>query len=103
MSSTFFATCGNSSDTSIPHWPYFLNDHGDGIRPPGCPCETTTSPLPVIASPCRFSKLRLRIERIHLAHAAVAEDRDHRFRFRREVRRLRRQRRLHRQSAKHLS
>ena len=35
MSSTFFATCGKSSETSMPHWPCLLNFHGDGMSPPG--------------------------------------------------------------------
>ena len=39
------AMCGNSSETSMPHCPYFLNVNGLGISGPGWPCRTTTSPF----------------------------------------------------------
>ena len=92
MSSTFLATCGNSSDTSIPLWPCFLNDQSDGIRPPGCPCDTTTSTFAGERLALTLQQHRLRVERVHLADAAVAEDRDDGLCLRREVRRLRRER-----------
>jgi hypothetical protein len=55
MSSTCSATCGNSSDTSVPDCPYFLKLHGDGINPPGVPIVARTSPTFCIVSPwyCR--------------------------------------------------
>ncbi len=56
MSSTCCAMFGNSSETSIPDWPYFLNDHGDGIRPPGLPMIVRTGPTPCIGSPCHFTR-----------------------------------------------
>ena len=56
MSSTCWATFGNSSETSIPHCPYFLKLHGDGIRPPGVPIDRATSPTPFIVSPWCFSR-----------------------------------------------
>ena len=78
MSSTCDATCGNSSDTSIPLCPYFLNENGLGISGPGCPCRTTRSPaLPVERLAGVLRQRRLGIERVHVADAAAHEQRDH--------------------------
>ena len=38
----------------MPHWPCFLNVHGDGISPPGVPMTVRTSPTPFIVSPWYF-------------------------------------------------
>src|SRR5205814_9371314 len=43
-SSTMDPTCGNSSETSIPDAPYFLNLYGLRMIGPGNPCWTWTSP-----------------------------------------------------------
>ena len=40
----------------MPDWPYFLNDHGDGISPPGLPMIVRTWPTPCIVSPCHFTR-----------------------------------------------
>src|ERR1700730_13765756 len=47
---------GNNSETSMPLCPYFLNLNGLGISGPGCPCRTTTSPLPESGCPAYFSR-----------------------------------------------
>src|SRR5215470_14820246 len=39
-SSTHLATCGNSSLTQAPDWPYCLNDQGDFSRLPVCDEKT---------------------------------------------------------------
>src|ERR1700682_1973284 len=57
ISSTFFAMFGNNSETSMPLWPYFLNVNGLGIRGPGKPWRTTTSPWPVIGWPAYLSSI----------------------------------------------
>ena len=78
MSSTCCATCGNSSETSIPHCPYFLNVHGDGISPPGVPMRSPHLADAGHRLALALQQLGLGIEGVHLADAAVAEDRDHR-------------------------
>jgi hypothetical protein len=55
-SSTCSATCGKSSETSIPLCPCFLKFQNDGIRPPGVPIVARTSPTFCIVSPWYFRR-----------------------------------------------
>src|SRR5216683_1199384 len=43
----------------MPLCPYLRNLKGLGIRGPGCPCRTTTSPFPVRGVPAYFSRAGL--------------------------------------------
>ena len=76
----------------MPHCPYFLNVHGDGISPPGVPIDRPHFADALSSSRPGASGVGLGIEGVDLADAAVAEDRDHRLRLGREVLRLGRER-----------
>jgi hypothetical protein len=91
MSSTHSATCGNNSETSIPHCPCFLNFHGDGMSPPG-PLRDHHVALAGHCLALAAEQFRLGVEGVHVADAAVTEDRDHGPRLRVEMGRFRRHR-----------
>ena len=75
MSSAHSPTCGNSSLTSMPHWPYFLNVNGDRISAPvfrSVGDRAAGQRLAVI-----LVEHRLRIEAVDLRQPAVHEEEDH--------------------------
>ena len=74
MSSTHSPTCGNSSLTSMPLWPYFLNVNGERISSPVLPLgrdRPAGQRLAVI-----LVEHRLGIEGVDLRRAAVHEQED---------------------------
>ena len=74
MSSAHSPTCGNSSLTSIPHWPYFLNANGDRISAPvfrSVATDAAGQRLAVV-----LVEHRLGIEAVDLRQPAVHEQED---------------------------
>ena len=83
MSSAQPPTCGNSSLTSMPDWPYFLNVNGERIKRAGLPLgrdRPAGQRLAVI-----LVEHRLGIEAVHLREPAVHEQEDDVLRLRRVV------------------
>ena len=90
MSSMCLAVLANSSLTSSPLWPYFLNLNGDGKA---APVRRSVRRFAVGSGlPAYFAERRLRVERIDLARPAVGEDVDDALGLGREVRLLGRER-----------
>ena len=50
---------GKISETSMPLCPYLRKLNGEGIRGPGLPCRTITSPLPVSGWPAYWCRAGL--------------------------------------------
>ena len=82
MSSAQPPTCGKSSLTSMPHWPYFLNANGDRISDAGLPLGGDRSAGQRLA--VVLVEHRLRVEAVHLREAAVHEEEDDVLRLRRD-------------------
>ena len=95
MSSTHSPTCGNSSLTSMPLWPYFLNVNGDVISAPVLRSVATVPPGS--GWPSYLSSIGFGVEGVDLRQAAVHEQEDDALGPRRmiELARRRRCRRAH--------
>ena len=74
MLSAHSPTCGNSSLTSMPHWPYFLKVNGERSKRAGLPLGLNGPARQRLA--VILVKHRLGIEAVHLRKSTVHEKED---------------------------